>query len=161
MAKSLNFTLTENDLKLLAKAIRSDKRPEVRQRAMGLRLLHEGTPPKEVANLTSVSQPTVYDWHHRWREGKVEGLANRPKSGRPPKADAKYIELLEKVIEQDPQTLGYSFTVWTVTRLRRHLEQETGISLGQTQFNALLKAHDFVYRRPKHELKNLQPMVLV
>ncbi len=156
MPKTLDFILSETELNQIAKAVRSDKRPEVRQRAMGLRLLHEGTPPKEVAKLMSVSQPTVYDWHHRWQRGGVEELANRPKSGRPPKADAAYVARVEEIVEQDPQTLGHQFTVWTVTRLRRHMEQETGVALGQTQFKALLKANDFVYRRPKHELKNLQ-----
>jgi transposase len=62
-------------------AIKHDQRPEVRQRAMGLRLLHEGKAAKEVAEFLSVSQPTVYDWHHRWQDQGLEGLANRPKSG--------------------------------------------------------------------------------
>jgi hypothetical protein len=37
-----------------------------------------------------------------------------------------------------------------------HLEKETGILLGATQFKALLKENDFVYRRPKHDLTELQ-----
>jgi transposase len=156
MAKRLDFTLTEKDLKILAKGINKDKRPEVRQRAMGLRLLHEGQKPKDVAKLMSVSQPTVYDWYHRWQENKLEGLANKPKSGRKRKATDAYISLLKQVIEQDPQNLGYSFTIWTVKRLRLHLEKETGILLGKTQFKALLKENDFVYRRPKHDLTPLQ-----
>lgn len=156
MPKSLDFTLTEAELVIVTKAINKDKRPEVRQRAMGLRLLHEGNPPKEVARFMSVSQPTVYDWHHRWQEHGLEGLSNRAKSGRPRKADDNYIAILEKVIEQDPQELGYTFTLWTVTRLRLHLEKETGILIGHTQFNALLKENGFVYRRPKHDLTDLQ-----
>jgi putative transposase len=156
MAKRLDFTLTENDLKMLAKGINKDKRPEVRQRAMGLRLLHEGQKPKEVAKLRSVSQPTVYDWYHRWQENGLEGLANKPKSGRKRKADENYVSCLKQVIEQDPQELGYSFTIWTVKRLRLHLEKETNILLGKTQFKELLKENDFVYRRPKHDLTELQ-----
>lgn len=156
MPKSLNFTRSDKKLEMIAKAIKSDKRPEVRQRAMGLRLLHEGHSPQEVAELSSVSTPTVYDWHHRFEVGGVEGLANRPKSGRPSKTDKSYVELLEKVIEQDPQELGYAFTIWTATRLEKHMADQTGISLRPTQFRALLKANDFVYRRPKHDLTNLQ-----
>ena len=49
-------------------------------------MLHERKVPKEVAELLSVSQRTVYDWHHRWQAQGVEGLANRPKSGRRVKA---------------------------------------------------------------------------
>ncbi|HAW52032.1 MAG TPA: hypothetical protein DCX54_06845 [Flavobacteriales bacterium] len=69
MPKSLSFQLTEEGLRIIVKAIKQDKRPEVRQRAMGMRLLHEGKKPKEAAEFLSVSQPTVYDWHHRWQEG--------------------------------------------------------------------------------------------
>lgn len=156
MPKELNFTLSESELKIVVKAVKTDKRPEVRQRAMGLRLLHEGQTPKEVAQIMSVSQPVVYDWHHRWQANGLEGLANRPKSGRPRKADHSYVERLEAVIEQDPQDLGYNFTIWTADRLRHHMEKETGKRLGSTQFRALLKENDFVYRRPKHDLTDLQ-----
>ena len=156
MPKILKFTLSENDLSIIKAAEKSDKRPEVRQRAMGLRLLHEGQSPKAVAEIMSVSQPTVYDWHHRWQENGLEGLSNRPKSGRPRKADINYVALLEEVIEQDPQELGYSFTIWTADRLRLHMEVSTGKRMGQTQFRALLKENDFVYRRPKHDLTDLQ-----
>jgi transposase len=156
MPKKLTYQLTEEGLRELVEAIKHDKRPEVRQRAMGLRLLHEGKVPKEVAEFLSVSQPTVYDWHHRWQDQGLEGLANRPKSGRPVKANQKYIEILEQVVDQDPQELGYAFSIWTTERLRLHLKAQTGIELKPTQFRALLKDHDFVYRRPKHDLTNLQ-----
>jgi putative transposase len=156
MPKILNFQLTEEGLREIVEAIKHDKRPEVRQRAMGLRLLHEGKSAKEVAEFLSVSQPTVYDWQHRWESQGVEGLANRPKSGRPAKANQGYVELLEQVVEQDPQDLGYAFSIWTAERLRLHLKAKTGIELKPTQFRVLLKENDFVYRRPKHDLSNLQ-----
>jgi len=156
MPKALNFKLEEAELADIAQAIKHDKRSEVRQRAMGLRMLYQGQTPKEVAEMMSVSQPTVYDWHHRWQAGGLEGLANRPKSGRPRKANTAYVALLEQVTEQDPQELGYAFTIWTADRLRLHMQTETGILLSRTQFRFLLKENDFVYRRPKHDLTNLQ-----
>ncbi len=156
MPKKIQFQLPEEGLREIVEAMKRDKRPEVRQRAMGLRLLHEGKAPKEVAELLSVSQPTVYDWHHRWQVHGVEGLANRPKSGRRVKATAEYVTLLEQVVDQDPQALGYAFSIWTTERLRLHLKEKTSIELKPTQFRALLKEHDFVYRRPKHDITNLQ-----
>jgi len=156
MPKTLNFKLDEEELEVIGRAIKSDKRAEVRQRAMGLRMLHQDQSLKEVAEMMSVSQPTVYDWHHRWQANGLEGLANRQKSGRPRKANAAYVELLEEVTEQDPQELGYGFTIWTADRLRQHMQSETGILLSQTQFRILLKENGFVYRRPKHDLTDLQ-----
>ena len=134
MPKKLSFQLTDAGLREIAEAIKRDKRPEVRQRAMGLRLLHEGKTPKEVAEFLSVSQPTVYDWHHRWQRQGVEGLANRPKSGRRVKANQNYVEILEQVLDQDPQELGYAFSLWTTERLRLHLKAKTGIELKPTHF---------------------------
>jgi transposase len=156
MPKRLNFHLDQASLKVISRAIKHDKRPEVRQRAMGLRLLHQGQSAQEVAEFMSVSLPVVYEWHHRWQREELDGLANRPKSGRTRKATAAYVALLAKVIDQDPQAFGYAFTIWTIDRLRLHMEAATGILLGQTQFRRLLKEQDFVYRRPKHELTNLQ-----
>lgn len=156
MPKKLDFQLDEASLRIITTAIKHDRRPEVRQRAMGLRLLHEGQSPQAVATIMAISLPTVYDWHHRWQTGGLEELANRPKSGRLRKANAAYVALLEQVVAQDPQELGYTFTIWTADRLRLHMESVTGILLGQTQFRALLREQDFVYRRPKHDLTDLQ-----
>jgi len=159
MPKTLSFQLTEAGLQEIVEAIKHDKRPEVRQRAMGLRLLHEGKSPKEVAAFLVVSQPTVYDWYHRWQSNGLEGLANRPKSGRPVKANQGYVELLEQVVEQDPQEQGYAFSIWTAERLRLHMKAKTGIELKPTQFRVVLKENGYVYRRPKHDLTNLQDAV--
>jgi transposase len=64
--------------------------------------------------------------------------------------------MLEGVLEQEPQTLGYAFTIWTVDRLRAHLEQQTGIGLSASRFRVLLQERGYVYRQPKHDLSALQ-----
>jgi len=44
----------------------------------------------------------IYGWIGRWWwEGGVEGLANKPKSRRPTKADDAYTSHLEEVIAMD------------------------------------------------------------
>ena len=87
MPKARDYHLTEQELAAVETAIRRDKRPEVRQRCTVIRLLHLGYKPEQIAEMQAVSKPTIYGWYDRWRSGGVEGLANRPKSGRPPKAD--------------------------------------------------------------------------
>jgi putative transposase len=119
-------------------------------------LLHLGHKPEEVAEMQAVSQPTIYGWWKRFQKGGVEELANKPRSGRPMKADEGYIALLEQVVEQEPAELGYGFTVWTVDRLGEHLAKETGIKLSEPRMRALLKRQGYRYRRPKHDLGHLQ-----
>jgi transposase len=156
MPKARDYHLNEKEYQSIETAIRHDKRPEVRQRSMAIRLLHLGHKPEQVAEMQAVSKPTIYGWIDRWRSGGVEGLANRPKSGRPLKADDEYSQVLLEVIEKEPGEFGYDFTIWTIDRLRAHLEKETGISLSESRFRALLKRKGYRYRRPKHDLGHLQ-----
>jgi transposase len=37
-----------------------------------------------------VSVPTVYNWHKLWRDHGIEGLANKARPGRKPKATEDY-----------------------------------------------------------------------
>lgn len=150
------YHLKAKELAKIELAMRQDKRAEVRQRATVIRLLHLGHKPEAVAELQMVSVPTIYNWHKLWREQGIEGLANRPKTGRPAKATEAYCQKLEDLLEKDPVDFGYRFAIWTSNRLRAHLEKETGILLSEGRFRALLKKRGYRYRRPKHDLSHLQ-----
>jgi transposase len=156
MPKKLDFKITETELLQVTEAIRKDKRPEVRQRATAIRLLGIGQKPEEVAVNLAVQPPTIYSWFHRFRQDGVEGLANRPK-GRPRrKADEDYCRALEEAIEREPSDYGYPFAIWTVERLRDHLERETGVHMSVSRLRVVIRKKGYVYRRPKHDLTSLQ-----
>jgi len=147
--------MKDDEVALLEQAIPQDERPEVRQRATAIRRLHLGKHPSEVAEVLAVSLPTIYNWHVRFREAGLEGLANRPKSGRPGIADEAYCQIFEETLEQSPADLVYGFTVWTVKRLCDHLEKKTGKRLSASRLRHLLKENDYRYKRPKHDLHHL------
>jgi len=150
------YQLKPKELAEIERAMRQDKRAEVRQRATVMRLLHLGHKPEAVAEQQMVSVPTIYNWHRQWRVQGIEGLANKPKSGRPSKASEAYCQKLEEMLEKEPAEFGYRFAIWTTDRLRAHLEKETGILLSESRFRALLKKRGYRYRRPKHDLSHLQ-----
>src|SRR5919201_1709504 len=150
------YQLKPKELAEIERVIRQEKRSEVRQRATVVRLLHLGHKPEAVAQQQMVSVPTIYNWHRLWREQGIEGLANKPKPGRPPKANEAYCQKLEEVLEKQPSEFGYRFAIWTSDRLRAHLEKETGILLSESRLRALLKKRGYRYRRPKHDLSHLQ-----
>jgi transposase len=156
MPKAQEYHLKSEELKQIEKAIKHDKRPEVVQRSMAIRLLHFGHKAEEVAQMQAVSKPTIYGWFHRWERGGVDALANLPKSGRPPKADDEYSLALEAVIDKEPSEVGYEFNIWTVERLSAHLEKVTGTALSESRLRALLKRKGYRYRRPKYDLGHLQ-----
>lgn len=156
MSRRIDFTLSEEQQAAVEQAINHAPQPEVRQRAIAIRLLHLGHTPEAIAEMLAVAPSSVWNWHRRYRAAGINGLANRPRSGRPAKADAGYRAEVERALDTDPRELGYAFSVWTINKLRKHLEGQTGILLSYTQFRALLSKQAYVYRQPKHDLSDLQ-----
>jgi transposase len=150
------YQLKPEELAEIEKAIKQDKRPEVRQRATVIRMLHQKYRAETIAQQQMVSLATIYNWHKLWRSKGIDGLANLPRKGRPPKADDAYCQKLEEMIDKEPSEYGYKFAIWTSDRLRQHLEKETGILLSESRFRALLKKKGYRYRRPKYDLGHLQ-----
>jgi transposase len=156
MSKRLNFTLNEEQLAEIEQAINGSGYPEVRQRAIALRLLHLGHSPEQVAQVVMVTSNTIYAWHKRWREQGIAGLRDGHRTGRPTKADQSYIQELERILDLDPGTLGLPFTIWTLNRLRLYLAEQTDILLSYTRFRALMSREGYRWKTPKHDLSHLQ-----
>jgi transposase len=156
MSKRLDFSLNEEQLGELEQGINGSPYPEVRQRAIALRLLHLGHSPEQVAQAVLVTSNTIYAWHKRWREHGMAGLRDGHRSGRPNKADPAYIQELEQVLELDPRSLGLPFTIWTLNRLRLYLAEQTNILLSYTRFRALMSREGYRWKEPKHDLSHLQ-----
>jgi transposase len=156
MSRRINFTLTTEQLAAVETAMHHAAQVEVRQRATAIRMLHLGHKPEAVAELLAVASSTVWNWHRRYRAQGLAGLADRPKSGRPAKADANYVQQLATTLDTDPRELGYGFSVWTINKVRLHLAKSTGILLSYSRMRALLGKHGFVHRQPKHDLSELQ-----
>jgi putative transposase len=151
-----NYKLNEDELAQIEQAMRKAKQTEVRQRATAIHMLHTGRRPGQVAEMMAVGIATIYNWHKRWKAEGLEGLSNKPKSGRKRKATEAYCQLLDETLAKEPYEYGYDFNIWTVERLRLHLLQKTGIEISVNRFRELLKRQDYRYRRPKHDLTHLQ-----
>jgi transposase len=156
MSRRVSFTLTQKQLAEIEQAINYSPHPEVRQRAIAIRLLHLGHKPEQVAEMVAITANTIWTWHRRWRQEGVAGLQDRPKPGRKTKADDGYVSQLEAALKTDPQQLGLAYHVWTINKLRLYLHQQTGILLSYTRFRALLSKLHYVWRQPKHDLSALQ-----
>lgn len=156
MSRNINYTLTQEQLAEIEQAINGSPYPEVRQRAIAIRLLHVGQSTQQVAQVVLVTSNTIYAWHKRWRELGIAGLRDGHRTGRPAKADQAYLKELGRVLEIDPRTLDLPFTIWTINRLRLYLAEQTDILLSYTRFRALLSREGYRWKEPKHDLSHLQ-----
>jgi transposase-like protein len=75
MGKRLHYTLSDKELAVLEEAINHAPEPEVRQRAIAIRLLHLGQTPEQVAQAVMVTSNTIYAWHKRLARRWGSGVA--------------------------------------------------------------------------------------
>ena len=155
MPKQNDYTLNEEEQKQIQEAMNSPKW-RIAKRATVLHSLHLGYSPEEIAQMQNLSLTTVYNHYNRFKTEGIEGLSDKAKSGRPPKANEEYIALLNQTLERDPYEMGYAFTIWTQARLRQFLAQETGINLSRSRFQDLMQRLGYRYRRPKYDLRHKQ-----
>jgi transposase len=120
---------------------------KAQRRAAALGLLQGGHPFQEVAAAFGVSEATLKAWRRCYEEEGLDGLVDGPRSGRPRKADQRYIDALEVVLTETPDDMGIDdATGWSVAMLCAVMEQKTGMRLGQRQMRQLLRHLGYRYQ---------------
>jgi len=135
---------------------RRDLLPRMRERLEMVKAAALGREMSEIVRWSGRSPRTIRFWLDRFVGVGVCGLADAPRPGRPARADAAYLEALERTVETPPRELGFPFDVWTSPRLSAYLAETTGVRIAPGWLRALLARRDFVSGRPKHTLNHLQ-----
>jgi transposase len=103
----------------------------------------------QIAAIFECSEATVRGWLARFNAEGLAGLADRPRRGRPRKADVAARELIRQQIEQSPAAAGYGFGFWTVATLCQHLGHRLGLALSPAIVRQVLRMLDYRWRRPQ------------
>lgn len=140
----------------LDRLVRSNCDPRRLRRAQMIRLPSLGHKCSEITRLLNVSAPTVTQAIRRFNAEGLNGLADRPRPGRPPRTHDRYIKLLKEAVTTSPQNMGYAFSSWSLSRLRGHLFRKTSVLLSLGYLSRLMAKHGIVYRRPRHVMGHLR-----
>jgi transposase len=134
---------------------RTDPDPRVRHRADALLLLAHGRRVEEVADDSGCCTKRIRVWRRRFLADGRDGLADRPRSGRPPALDAAARALLERALAATPLDYGYPVTTWTLADLADLLGRH-GWGVCTTTVARTLRTLGYRYRRPRHDLTHRQ-----
>jgi transposase len=148
--------LATEEQKELSRLIRWGRDAVVVRRAQMIRLSSQGKTAREIAALWQITPQGVRKIIHRFNQEGLAGLPDRPRVGRPRKRTGRYVELLKEAVSVNPREMGYSFSCWTLERLREHLARHTRIVLSPPHLSRLMAENGIVYRRPKHGMSHLR-----
>ena len=92
------------------------------------------------------------DWVHRYNEEGVEGLRDRPRSGRPPRLDDSRQATLKAWILKGPKLARDGCVAWRIRDLCALVERRFGVVYSETGMLRLLKGLDLSWQkaRPTH-----------
>ena len=133
-----------------------DLPPRVRERLEMVKAAALGQDLAAIAAWSGRTRRTIKRWLRRFAAGGAAAVADAPRPGRPPRADAAYRQALEQAVQTPPRDLGLPFDVWTSARLSAYLARTTGVRLAPGWLRVLLTQQDFACGRPKHTLGHLQ-----
>jgi len=138
-----------------------DLPPRLRERLEMVKAAALGQEVEGIAAWSGRTPRTVCRWLDRFMDGGIAALADAPRSGRPPIADAGYHAALDAVTDTPPRTLGMPFDAWTSARLSAYLAETTGVRIAPGWIRMLLVGHRFRCGRPKHTLDHLRDTAAV
>lgn len=117
------------------------------QRAQIVLGLADGGLPSDVAARVGVGRMAVYDWLKRFNVQGLAGLADRPRSGRPPTYTADQKAEVVAAALTKPETLGLPFAAWTLDRLAAYLAEHKKVAMKRTRIDEILVAEGLRWRK--------------
>ena len=125
----------------------------VSERMHAVLLSSRGYDVGQIASILEYDEATVRRWLERFEADGLEGLQDRPRSGRPRSAGAAAQDTVRRALEVSPEGCGHpGVALWTVVLLQTHLFVARGVQLSCSSVRRLVHALGYAWRRPRHVL---------
>lgn len=144
--------LTDDDRRVLQRLARTEV-GRVSERMHMVLLSSRRYPVPQIAAIFDCDEATVRTWLGRFETDGVDGLRDRPRSGRPRLADAGAREEIGRTLDRTPTDCGYLAGYWTVAMLTAYLATVHSLTLSRTTVRRMLHGLDYGWRRPRHTLR--------
>ncbi len=128
---------------VLDKAYRKERNASVKERLLLIiRISTDKQHIELVASELHKSRAWAYKWYKRYNEEGLEGLRDKPRSGRPSFMD-------EENIMKIRTELSASNTGWSTKEVMDHIEKKTGIKYHEDHIRRLLHQWGFSLKAPE------------
>jgi transposase len=111
--------------------LKQTKEARVFRRAQAGREVVKGQRLQTASDTRSFTSSALRTWVHRCAHQGTQGLADRPRSGRPPKVPCALAQHRNRLVDQAPLQHGSIHSPWSCRALATVLARETGGQLGR------------------------------
>ncbi|MBI3973671.1 MAG: helix-turn-helix domain-containing protein [Chloroflexi bacterium] len=116
------------------------------ERARMIWALHEGQRVSAVARWLGMAPKVVRTWLAWFNADGLDGLRDRPRSGRPVTYGPDIVGEVIATALTKPDTLGQPFACWTLDRLEVYLNEDKGIPIKRSRIDERLVAEGLRWR---------------
>ena len=106
---------------VLEEAYRRERNPKVKERILMVMGVLDGKTTRQVAAHLHCPQPNIVYWKRRFEQEGLNGLKDKPRSGRPPKVASWKLERVKTLVEKKQ--------CWTATEVMKLIHENTGVQL--------------------------------
>jgi transposase len=117
------------------------------ERARMIWALHEGERVPAVARRLGVGADVVRTWLKRFNAEGLDGLRDRPRSGRPATYTPEQVGEVIGASLTKPDTLGLPFGSWTLDRLQAYLNEVKELPIKRSRIDEILLAEGLRWRQ--------------
>jgi len=136
--------LTETEQQTLETIIKKGSNWRERDRAMTIKLLHEGMSTAEIAKQQGHHVETIRQRRRRWQKEGFASLPEPARSGAPRKLSEEDLRLLKQWVMDE---------ALTSRMLLKRLKEERGVEVSDRCLHKALKRLGFVWKRTRYSLK--------
>lgn len=137
--RTLQLQFPDDALPALNSVLHQTKDVRVFRRAQAVREVVKGHRLQTVSDTFEFTYSALRKWVQRFANQGVQGLADRPRSGRPPKMTCELHKYLDRLVDQDPLQHGAISSQWNCQELATVLARQTGVQLGRESVRCALK----------------------
>ena len=134
-------------MSVISSQLRKDEKFSQGVRLYAVYQIAKGRDAKDLQELYSTSHKSICNWVHRYSAEGVEGLKDRPRSGRPSFLSAGQKLELEQVLRTNPMAYGYNTATWTGALVIDFVKNRFGVEYRKAQIYNILHSLGFSFHK--------------
>lgn len=148
-AVALRTDMASSELRRLA---RREEDARVVRRLLAIAGALDGLSREQAACQAGMDRQSLRDWAHRFNDAGIEGLRDRPRTGRPTRLSEGQLASFKALVLRGPDIERDGVSRWTARDLCRIVEDKHGVTYSENGMLTLLKSLDLSWQktRPVH-----------